>query len=209
MAKGDYRVYGDAVPDILNAAQKHGVDPWVALGLAYGEGGLNYGSVGDGGTSFGPYQLHMGGALPSGETAAWANSPAGIDYAVRQIASVVGTRTGRAGISAGVISFERPAAQNIQPEINRDDSWITQQIQRAAGRPIIADAKGYHPISSKQEALDSSLKGTTGLDIPNPLSGIGSAISSAVSGAEGFALRAGKVLLGVVLILAVIFFAIR
>lgn len=204
---GTYLVYGDAVPDILDAAKKYGVDDWVALSLAQGEGGLNYGSVGDNGTSFGPYQLHVGGALPPGKGQDFANSPAGIDYAMRQIASVVGTRTGLEGITSGVERFERPAAPG--PEISRDYNWYLGQIRKAAGRPVEAAAKGYHPITSAQEALDPSLKGTTGLDIPNPLSGITGAISSAVSGFENVLLRGGKILLGIVLIVAVVFFAIR
>jgi hypothetical protein len=206
---GTYKVYGDAVDDILTSAQRHGVDPWVALALAQGEGGFNYGSVGDGGTSFGPYQLHEGGALPPGRTAAWANSPAGIDYAMRGIAAAVGTRTGRAGIQAGVTGFERPAAPT--PEIDRDVSWLSQQLAKAKGRPPIPASTDsqYHPITSAQESLDSSLAGTTGIDIPNPISGITSAIGSAVSGAEDFLLRAGKVLLGILLLVAVGFIAVK
>lgn len=204
---GTYTVYGDAVPDILKSAQRHSVDPWVALSLAMGEGGLNYGSVGDNGTSFGPYQLHVGGALPAGKGADWANSPAGIDYAMRGIAAAVGTRTGRAGIAAGVTGFERPAAPT--PEINRDVSWLSSQLAKAKGRPPVPASGNYHPITSAQEALDPSLAGTTGIDIPNPISGISSAIGSAVSGAEDFLLRAGKVLLGILLIVAVAFIAVK
>jgi hypothetical protein len=199
---GTYRVYGDAVPDILTSAQKHDLDPWVALALASSEGGFNYGSVGDGGTSYGPYQLHVGGALPPGETAAWANSPAGIDYAIQQIKSVVGNRTGAAGIAAGVTRFERPAEPT--PEIQKDVSWLAAQLKKAGGRSPIADAKGYHPITSAQEALQGGLT-----DVVPGLDTLTKGIGSWVSGIEGFVLRGGKVILGVLLILAVMFLAIR
>lgn len=197
-------MYGDAVPDILHSSNKWNVDPWVALALAYGEGGLNYGSVGDGGTSFGPYQLHEGGALPAGKDAAWANSAEGIDYAVRQIASVVGQRTGRSGITVGVQQFERPAASNVVPEIQRDVDWYDKQIQRAGGRTIDPAAKGYHPITSAQEGLQSGLTSVVpGLD---SLTG---AISSAVSGAEAWGLRIGKVLVGVLLLAGIVILMVK
>jgi murein DD-endopeptidase MepM/ murein hydrolase activator NlpD len=67
------------------------------------------GDVGDNGTSFGPFQLHVGGALPSGKGRAWAESNAGILYALRQIASVAKGRTGQDAISNIVQRFERPA----------------------------------------------------------------------------------------------------
>jgi cell wall-associated NlpC family hydrolase len=86
-----------------------------------GEGGVKFGAVGDHGTSFGPFQLHVGGALPRGKGAAWANSPAGIDYAVRQMAQYVGSKTGAAGVSAAVRGFERPADPNA--EIARDMAY--------------------------------------------------------------------------------------
>lgn len=205
MASGaGYQVYGTAVPDILNSAKKYQVDPWVALSLAYGEGGLNYGAVGDNNSSFGPYQLHVGGALPPGKGEAWANSPEGIDYAIRQIASAIGTRMGRAGIQAGVTNFERPAAQNVAPEIARDTAWYDKQVRRAGGRPIDAAAKGYHPLTSAQESLQGGLTSVVpGLD------SVTGAVSGWVSGIEGYVLRGGKIILGLILIVAVIFFAIR
>lgn len=198
-----YQVYGDAVPDILNSAQKWNLDPWVALAVAYGEGGFNYGTVGDNGTSFGPYQLHVGGALPPGKNEAWANSPAGIDYAIQHIAAVVGRRSGREGISAAVTGFERPAAPT--PEINRDVSWLSQQLQKAGGRlPSGSASAGYHPITSKQEALQSGLTSVVpGLD------SLTSAIGSAVSGFENTLLRGGKIILGILLIIAVAFIAVK
>jgi cell wall-associated NlpC family hydrolase len=85
------------------------------LAVASVEGGVRYGAVGDGGTSFGPFQLHEGGALPRGKSAAWANSPAGLDYAIGRIAAS-GARglTGRAAIEAIVRNFERPAAPGAE-----------------------------------------------------------------------------------------------
>ena len=48
---------------IVDRANAYGVDPILAIATAYQESGLNTHAVGDGGTSFGLYQLHQGGEL--------------------------------------------------------------------------------------------------------------------------------------------------
>lgn len=100
---------------IRNYARQYGVDPRAALAVATTEGGLRWGAVGDQGTSYGPFQLHRGGALPRGRNAAWANSPAGLEYAIRQMARA-GARgkQGQAAINAIVRQFERPANPGAQ-----------------------------------------------------------------------------------------------
>lgn len=94
---------------IQQGARRRGLDPRAVGAVALSEGGLAWGAVGDQGTSFGPFQLHVGGALPRGRGAAWANSPAGINYALDQIAKVARGKTGRQAISHIVKRFERPA----------------------------------------------------------------------------------------------------
>jgi len=99
---------------IRQRAQALGLDPKAVLAVA-GQEGLG-GGVGDQGTSFGPFQLHYGGAYPASAprgsqaaSQAWAMSPAGIDYALGQIASVARGLTGRSAIENIVRRFERPA----------------------------------------------------------------------------------------------------
>src|SRR5581483_9385980 len=73
----------------------------------------------DHGTSFGPFQLHQGGALPRGiplgQAQAWAESPAGLNYALSRISSVAKGLHGAQAIQAIVSRFERPA--NIPGEV--------------------------------------------------------------------------------------------
>jgi hypothetical protein len=105
-----------SVPRLIRRfARKYGIDPRAALAVARTEGGLRFGAVGDAGTSYGPFQLHRGGALPRGRGAGWANSPAGIEYAIRKM-SQAGARglTGRAAIESIVRDFERPADPGSQ-----------------------------------------------------------------------------------------------
>lgn len=95
---------------IIQEAVRRKLDPYAVQSVALGEGGLYFGNVGDNGTSFGPFQLHVGGALPKGKDAAWANSPAGIRYALDQMVKVgaAGLKGNRA-IETIIRKFERPA----------------------------------------------------------------------------------------------------
>lgn len=121
----EYHYLGPQAPVIAAAAIAHGLDPRVALAVAHGEGGFAHPAPrGDNNTSFGPFQMHMGGALPSvydGRPDAadkWANSPEGINFAVARIASVTRGMQGQAAIDAAVRDFERPA--NPTPEVQGD-----------------------------------------------------------------------------------------
>lgn len=99
-------------------AAKYGLDPDAALAVADQEG-LG-GGIGDGGTSFGPWQLHIGGALPGNITSNqqdWAWSQEGIDYALRTMAQSANGLTGQDAVAAIVNGFERPADPGS--EINR------------------------------------------------------------------------------------------
>ena len=95
------------------------LDAQAVLAIAAHEG-LS-GGIGDPGTSYGPFQLHKGGAYPSSApqdpTAAnqWAWSPEGLNYALQHIQGVAGGLTGLPAIQAISTRFERPA--NPQAEI--------------------------------------------------------------------------------------------
>jgi hypothetical protein len=96
---------------LMAHARQYGLDPRAVIAIARQEG-LG-GGVGDHGTSFGPFQLHEGGALPRGiapgRAQAWATSPAGMNYALSRIASVARGLHGAQAISAISRRFERPA----------------------------------------------------------------------------------------------------
>lgn len=94
---------------IAQQAAAMGLDPRAVLAVAHMEG-LG-GGVGDNGTSFGPWQLHEGGALPGGisNPAQWAWSKQGINYALQRIAGVARGEKGAQAITDIVSRFERPA----------------------------------------------------------------------------------------------------
>lgn len=111
-----------ANPLSLNIAQSNnyisqqstrlGLDPRAVGAVEHEEGGS--GRVGDNGTSFGPFQLHQGGALPNniplGSAQSWAWSQPGINYALNDMLHVgAGGLKGNNAISTIVSKFERPA----------------------------------------------------------------------------------------------------
>lgn len=93
-------------------APKYGLDPAAVKAVALGEGGLRWGAVGDGGHAFGPFQLNNAGGVITGRPgnhAAFANSPAGLEFALRLMGrSAAGLRGGSA-VEAIIRKFERPA----------------------------------------------------------------------------------------------------
>lgn len=105
---------------IAASAKARGLDPNAVLAVSSQEGAG--GGVGDNGTSFGPFQLHYGGAYPSyaphaspQAANAWAWSPQGVNYALDLQKKVAGGLTGHEAITSIVQRFERPA--NAQKEI--------------------------------------------------------------------------------------------
>lgn len=111
--------------------KKYHYDPAAAAAVAMVEGGGRFGAVGDSGSSYGPWQLHVGGALPAGKGAAWANSTAGIEYALRHIGAVSAGLRGRAAVAAIVNRFERPAAPGA--EIQRALGYYGQAVPQGGG----------------------------------------------------------------------------
>jgi hypothetical protein len=160
---------------IVQRARRYGVDPRAALAVASVEGGLHAGGVGDSGTSYGPFQLHVGGALPRGRGAGWANSPAGIDYALRQMARTARGLRGRAAIAAIVRNFERPA--DIPGEITKasgrlgqfGDGGLSTSLSSGAGAVGRNPGLAAVPGSSFAPALMSVLASNNDLiGVPTP-----------------------------------------
>lgn len=132
--------HDQAVSYIEQRAAQLNLDPQAVLAVAAQEG--IGGGVGDSGTSFGPWQLHVGGAFPSQvggvstsdwsaqQKQDWAWSPAGIDYALTRIQSVAQGLSGAAAIQNIVTLFERPANPNaeIQGALNAYGSTSTAGV---------------------------------------------------------------------------------
>jgi hypothetical protein len=100
------------------------LDPQAIFAVA-GQEGLG-GGIGDGGHAYGPFQLNnaggvitnmYGGHVNDPAVQNWAWSPAGLDFALNQIAKVAGGMKGQGAVSNIVSRFERPA--NIPGEIAR------------------------------------------------------------------------------------------
>jgi hypothetical protein len=125
---------------IRRRSKAFGLDPLAVLSVAAGEG-LS-GRPGDQNTSFGPFQLHYGGAYPSfaprgspQQSQAWAMSPAGIDYALKQISGVAGGMRGANAISQIISRFERPAniPASIAAALKRYGPYAGEMPSETAG----------------------------------------------------------------------------
>lgn len=132
-------LYGDPLKKfIADEALRRKLDPLAVLSVANVEGGFS-GAVGDSGSSFGPFQLHIGGALPSSVATqgadyakTWANTPEGLSYALDRIGAIAAGQKGISAIAAIVNLFERPTAPG--PEVQR--AWGTYQGWSSSGGGI-------------------------------------------------------------------------
>lgn len=169
------QLHGAALEHYLRAgATRRNVDPDAVMQVVGQEGGL-YGAVGDNGTSFGPFQLHWHGAMPAQyvgnyeASVEFANSPAGLDYALDRIASVAAGLHGGQAVSAIVSRFERPADPGA--EIRR----ATGSEPVRPGRPDTGAAQGGGSSTVSQIEGALGLKGglaATWLSALNPISGV-------------------------------------
>jgi hypothetical protein len=98
---------------VRQVAPSYGLDPAAVLAMSQHEG--ISGNPGDGNSSFGPWQLHVGGALPSsigalGPVAAqqWAWSTDGINYALEAMSGNARNLSGYNAVAA-IANWERSA----------------------------------------------------------------------------------------------------
>ena len=140
-------------------APKYGLDATAVKIVALGEGGLEWhaGDSGDNGTSFGPFQLHIGGALPrkywddpeAGK--AFANSVEGVRYALERMAEA-GAKglTGLDAIETIIRRFERPADPDgsFANARKRYDAWSRGRIDFNEYDDTLKPAAGIDPGSS-------------------------------------------------------------
>lgn len=98
------------VQTVAASARRHGVDPALAVAMMLVESGGNARAVGDGGTSFGLFQLHRGGMLTAaGLTTHEAFDPAtNADVAMRSLAAYAAGRPNAAPGQLAAAS-QRPA----------------------------------------------------------------------------------------------------
>lgn len=163
------------------------LDPRAVLAIATHEG-LG-GGIGDQGTSFGPFQLHEGGAYPSTAPQSpqaaqeWAWSPAGIDYALSRIANVAGGLKGAPAIEAISTRFERPA----NPAAEIADAEAHYGLPVPPGMPGAAHtgpgAQPGQPAPVQQTRLAQMLAAAIGnanqtVGLPNP-AGLGNLLAKA------------------------------
>lgn len=168
----------EAIGYIWAGALRRGLDPYAVLADAKGEGLSGTGTaagIGDNGTSFGPFQLHFGGAYPAGAPTtpaaaqAWASSPQGIDYALNRIQQVAQGKKGTDALAAIVSGFERPS-----------------DVSGA----IATRSRYYNQIAGQN--LSGVVKQLTGVSAQTPHTGIGDFLRSPTGDLPGEIVQGGK-----------------
>ena len=208
---------------IVQRARQYGLDPAAVLAVWTHEG-LS-GGIGDHGTSFGPGQMHIGGVYDSAvaeagappgsdPTAAnnWANSPAGIDFALSKVAGVARGLRGYGAINAIVRSFENP----LQPdaEVANAEASYPQASYVAAGVGLPSMSSGGL-IGRIETAIGGTVAAAPGVagsavqHVPGvkQVESVGSFLGKLAD--PKFLLRAGEVIAGAVLLIAGLYLLAR
>jgi hypothetical protein len=208
---------------IVARARQYGIDPAAVLAVWTHEG-LS-GAIGDNGTSFGPGQMHVGGVYDSAvadagappgsdPTAAnnWANSPAGIDYALSRIAGVARGLRGYPAINAIVRRFENPA--NPDAEVANAEQSYPQASYVAAGVGL-PSTSGGGIIGRAEQVIGGTIAQAPGVAGAAAQHVPGVKQAESVASFLGrladpkFLLRAGEVIAGAVLLIAGLYLLAR
>jgi hypothetical protein len=152
-------------PEYVKSIQEHGVKYGLdvnALMAVAAQEGLG-GGVGDGGHAFGPFQMNdavgvlKGKFKSSQEARAYAESAAGIEDAISQIAKVAKGKTGKAAIEAIVREFERPA--------DPDGEVARALALYSGGKAVVSDNGGsaggvssFVPSDAEQARIEKAAK---------------------------------------------------
>lgn len=128
-------------------AKKYNLDPWAMMAVAHAESGLNPGSIGDNGQSFGYHQFYTKGA--GGANARQYLDPAkNVEYAARLMAQAGASGLkGQAAIDAMVRKFERPA--NPTGEVQRALQFYNQN--KGGSLPSGGSDAGFNPAAASAQ----------------------------------------------------------
>lgn len=187
------------IPTIVKVARNYGVDPDLAVAIARQESGLNPWAVGDKGSSFGLFQLHIGGELPrdwqkdyivgpSGRIPRRAADPeANASVSLRVVGNVAKSHP---SASPGTIAAlaQRPA----------DQTGYARSVNSLMGRGANYGALTSETPSATAAAATPGLAKAGLFDIPNPFADVKDFLSFVAS--PQALLRAVDFLLGIMAI---------
>ncbi len=150
---------------IAKNAARFGLDPAAVLAYALEESSAKYGAVGDHGTSFGPFQAHIGGANPYSnpvKAAAWANSPQGLIQMMGMM-SRAGARglKGEAAVRAIYAGFGKGTPTAIPKGIARYQEAVGMVENAGRGPAVAVDHGGkIAPLAAPILKLAAQYLGT-------------------------------------------------
>ena len=170
----------DPVAIITMVANHYGIPPSLALAIAQHESGLNPNSVGDNGTSFGLYQLHIGGELGN-RTPASVTGANMENNAIIALSTVAAVMKANPGASPGDIAAmaQRPAnpgqyAATINSMMGSKASY-QNDLSGMSGGPMFGSASANpNPIFASQSSqpIQNTMQGVApGSNFLNQTSG--------------------------------------
>lgn len=126
---------------VAEVAKEKGVDPATAIAAMLVESGGNNKAVGDGGTSFGLFQLHQGGELPAGWTPEQAFDPrANAEVALSVFAQTKG-HSDPGELAAAAQRPGDPAGYAVKVDENLDEAQkILAEIESKGGTQAVIEA---------------------------------------------------------------------
>lgn len=137
-------------------AKKYNLDPWAMMAVAHAESGLDPNSVGDGGTSFGYHQLHIGGVLGNmsiEQGKQYRDPRKNLEMTARLMAKAGASGlTGQKAIDAMVRNFERPA--NPSGEVQRALAFYNSNNKGSL--PVGGIDAGFSPTAASAAVVDPS-----------------------------------------------------
>jgi hypothetical protein len=143
---------------IIDVFTKYGLDPAGGIAVALNESSLNPTAVGDGGTSFGLFQLHQGGALGS-HSKAWAFDPVN-NATAAAVADVAAGGRGLGGRALQLLqtkAFERPSNPTAD-DSSANYSTAASIVSGAGGASAVLSPKAKAAAAAKDKKKTAAWK---------------------------------------------------
>lgn len=166
--------------DILAAAAEYGVPGNLALAVAQQESGLNPTAVGDGGTSYGLYQLHAGGELGNLTPAQAFDPTTNADVALSELGAVIAANPQITDPGTLAALAQRPA--NPASYAASIDAILGTQTTTSSGGGTASSSAGGPIVTT---SVIGSIGSTIGGALGGILGPVGAALGEKAGGSAG------------------------
>lgn len=197
-------LHGQVFVDYAKAqSEARGLDPLAVAANYYNEG--IGGGIGRGGTRYGPWQVHDGGALPrqywdhtnDPQVNTWAWSKAGINYVLDAMAGTSARgKSGADAVHAIVYDFEKPLDKAVQYTKRLRTYSQLASMGGGAWTFLAGQAKGPKVVASEPKPPPTTTKPAGSVGAAGAWRDLCGTFNSAVPGAGAFLHTVGDRLAG-------------